>query len=113
MLFRRSPSLSAEQAAEAASRGELQIVDVREPAELAQGRIAGAKHIPLRHLQERLAELEADCPVGFLCRSGNRSRTATRMARKAGLDAVNVRGGMIAWSQAELPVKRGSRRDRR
>lgn len=112
MLFARTASLSAEQAAEAAGRGELQIIDVREAAELAKGRIAGATHIPLRHLQARLAELDADCRIGFLCHSGSRSRLATRMARKAGLDAVNVRGGMLAWSRAQLPVARGSRRVR-
>jgi rhodanese-related sulfurtransferase len=107
MLFRRSNSLAAEEAAAALRRGELQLVDVREPAELAEARIDGAKHIPLGQLRGRIGELDRDRPVAFLCRSGNRSAIATRAAAKAGLDAANVKGGVIAWSRAGLPLKSG------
>ena len=44
--------------------------------------------------------------VAFLCHSGARSSRATAIAIKAGYDAVNVRGGMIAWNRAGLPVAR-------
>ena len=43
----------------------------------------------------------------FICRSGNRSSSATSLARQSGLArARNVRGGMIAWSGGGLPVKK-------
>jgi rhodanese-related sulfurtransferase len=110
MLFHRSKSLTPTEAADALSRGELQLVDVREPAEVAETRVQGAKHIPLRHLPERLPELDRDRPIAFLCRSGGRSAIATRAAAKAGLDAANVRGGIAAWSRAGLPLLTGSKR---
>lgn len=113
MLFRRSKSLTPHEAADALSRGELQLVDVRERAELAQARIEGAKHIPLGQLSGRLGEIDSKRPVAFLCRSGSRSAAATRAAANVGLDASNVRGGVMAWSRAGLPLASGSKRGRR
>jgi rhodanese-related sulfurtransferase len=104
MLFRRSKTLAPNEAAAALERGELQLVDVREAAELAEVRVEGAKHIPLRTLSARLGELDPGRPVAFLCRSGSRSAVATGAAARAGLDAANVRGGVIAWSRAGLPL---------
>ncbi len=104
MPFRRSKTLTPREAAAAAERGELQLVDVREPAELAEVRVQGAKHIPLGTLPARFGELDPGRPVAFLCRSGSRSAVATRAAVRAGLDAANVRGGVIAWSRAGLPL---------
>ena len=110
MLFRRSKSLTPTEAAAALTGGELQLVDVREPAELAEARVKGVKHIPLGQLPARLSELDRDCPTAFLCRSGTRSAMATRSAASAGLDAANVKGGVIAWSRAGLPLLSDSRR---
>jgi rhodanese-related sulfurtransferase len=53
-----------------------------------------------------LGELDGDRQVGFLCHSGARSSRATGLAVKAGYDAVNVRGGMIAWNRAGRPLTR-------
>jgi rhodanese-related sulfurtransferase len=110
MLLRRTHSLSASQAAAALERGELQLVDVREAAELAEASVDGAQHIPLAQLPGRFDEVDRDRPVAFLCRSGSRSALATRAAAKAGLDAANVRGGVIAWAKAGLPLTFGTRR---
>jgi rhodanese-related sulfurtransferase len=104
MLFRRSKSLPPKEAAAALERGELQLVDVRETAELAEARVEGATHIPLAKLPARLGELDPARPVAFLCRSGSRSAIATRAATRAGLDAANVRGGVVAWSRAGLAL---------
>ncbi len=113
MLFSRSKSLTPSDAAAALARGELQLIDVREPSELNQVRVKGARHIPLGQLPAKLAELDRDRPVAFLCRSGSRSAIATRSATKAGLNAANVTGGITAWTRAGLPTSsqqpRGSR----
>ena len=66
---------------------------------------AAPLHIPLR-LPGRLSELDRDRPVAFLCRSGTRSSQAARLATKAGYEALNVRGGLHAWSRANLPLTR-------
>ena len=107
MLFHRSKTVTPSGAAAALARGELQLVDVREAGEVAEARVDGAKHIPLRTLPARLGELDPSLPVAFLCRSGSRSASATRVAARAGLDAANVRGGVIAWSRAGLPLAAG------
>ena len=104
MLFSRSKSLTPSDAAAALARGELQLIDVREPSELNEARVKGARHIPLGQLPAKLGDLDRDRPVAFLCRSGSRSAIATRSATKAGLDAANVKGGITAWARAGLPT---------
>ena len=106
MLFARKPSITPEHAAAALARRELMLVDVRQPAELRAGRVHGAVNIPVGQLRARLDELDHGRQVAFLCHSGARSSRATGIAVKAGYDAVNVRGGMIAWNRAGLPLKR-------
>jgi rhodanese-related sulfurtransferase len=39
-----------------------------------------------------------------VCRSGGRSVAITQFLTSAGIDAVNLAGGMHAWEQAGLPV---------
>lgn len=81
-----------------------QLVDVREDAEVAQGRIPGTIHIPLGQLPSRLAELDRARPVIAICRSGNRSGRATQFLAQAGYDCDNMAGGMLAWQAAGLPT---------
>jgi len=106
MFFARKPAITPEQAAAGVANRELMLVDVRQPAELRSGRVRGAVNIPLTQLRGRLDELEHGRQVAFLCHSGARSSRATGIAIKAGYDAVNVRGGLIAWNRAGLPVTR-------
>jgi rhodanese-related sulfurtransferase len=84
------------------------LIDVRQPEEYAAGHIHGAKLIPLGELSERARELPKDREIICVCRSGNRSGSATRMLASAGYQAINMTGGMIAWTRAGLPVKKGS-----
>jgi len=83
---------------------QAQLVDVREDAEVAQGRIPGTIHIPLGQLPARLAELDRTRPVIAICRSGNRSGRATQFLTQAGYDCDNMAGGMLAWQAAGLPT---------
>lgn len=85
------------------------VLDVREPAETAQGHIAKAKLIPLGELSGRLSELEKfkNKPIIVACRSGNRSARACGILMKQGFnDVYNLTGGMTAWTQANLPVEK-------
>jgi rhodanese-related sulfurtransferase len=73
-----------------------QLVDVREPDEVAAGTLPGALNIPLGDLQARLGELDQARPVVLLCRSGGRSTMAAEMLTGAGFDdVVNLAGGML------------------
>ncbi|HRF49568.1 MAG TPA: rhodanese-like domain-containing protein [Anaerolineales bacterium] len=85
------------------------LLDVREPYEFEAGHIAGATLIPLGSLPGRLSELPKDREILVVCRSGARSMTATRHLLSAGFKAVNLRGGMLAWAQASLPVALGTK----
>ncbi|HEX9016115.1 MAG TPA: rhodanese-like domain-containing protein [Chloroflexota bacterium] len=85
------------------------LIDVREPHEWAQSHVQGAKHVPLRSLERELSKLRTDRQLLFFCRTGSRAARATDMASKRGWDAKNVRGGLVAWTRAGLPLKTGRR----
>jgi rhodanese-related sulfurtransferase len=110
MLFSRTRSMSPAEVAEGLRERRLTVVDVREPAELQRGRIEGARAIPLGELPQRMHELQGGTTVAFICQSGARSARATRAAGKAGVDAVNVSGGMAGWARAGLPLTPGGTR---
>jgi rhodanese-related sulfurtransferase len=85
--------------------GSAVVVDVREEREWRSGHIPHARHIPLGQLLAHILELLAEPELIFVCRSGNRSASATRALVKAGHpNALNMTGGMIAWKGAQLPV---------
>ena len=79
------------------------LVDVREPQEWAAGRIPGSVHIPLASLPARFAEIPADRAPVFICAAGARSMAACRFAAQAGRDAINLDGGLYAWTAAFGP----------
>lgn len=101
--------LDANEAVRLMNQDDTIVLDVREDAELREGRIGKAKHIPLRDLDKRLKELEKHRNKNIIvyCRSGARSARACAMLRKAGFEQVaNLRGGLIAWREAKLPVRK-------
>ncbi len=89
--------------------GEIQIIDVREPAEFAAdalGRIAGARLLPLSDLAQHTDSIDRSRPVVTVCRSGARSAQAVVLLQKAGLTQVaNLSGGMLRWRADALPVQ--------
>jgi rhodanese-related sulfurtransferase len=102
----RGDAIDVAQAANEHRAGRLILVDVRERDERAQGHVRGSWHIPLRELEHNLDDLPKHRALGFLCQSGRRSAIATTVARRAGLDARNIRGGMNAWQQAGFDIDR-------
>ena len=76
---------------------QLNLVDVREDDEVAEGIIPGAIHIPLGEVAERVGELDKSKPYIIICRSGGRSGRATEFLEDAGYDAANMTGGMLEW----------------
>ncbi len=83
------------------------VLDVRQPEEYRQLRIAGAKLIPLNELHHRMSELPQNREIVCVCASGNRSRSASKILMKAGYTAFDMQGGMLAWRRAKLPVQKG------
>ena len=73
------------------------IIDVREHEEVEQGKIPGARHIPLGELEERLHEIESDKEHILVCRSGKRSGRAAEFLKDKGFKVKNMVGGMSEW----------------
>lgn len=84
------------------------VLDVRTPAEFAEGHIAGAVNLPLDQVEARADEVPGDRPVYVICRSGNRSAQASVILKKANRDVRNVGGGMNDWGAAGYPVSLGT-----
>ena len=75
------------------------LLDVREPDELAIASIPWAMAIPMGDVSVRLAELPKDKPIAVLCHGGTRSGRVTKFLNENGYpDAVNIAGGIRAWS---------------
>ncbi len=96
--------------AKLAEKAKPLLLDVRQPDEYREAHIAGAALIPLGELGRRVHELPRDREIICVCHSGNRSGAATRHLITAGCKASNLSGGMIGWSRAGLPVKKGMAR---
>jgi sulfur dioxygenase len=87
------------------------IIDVREQAEYCDelGHLRGSRLIPLRVLPGQAAELEnlKGSEIVVVCRSGVRSTTAAAILTGLGFEHVsNLKGGMLEWNEAGLPVER-------
>lgn len=84
------------------------VIDVRQPDEYAQARVAGARLIPLAEVPSRLDEIRQLAPVYVMCHAGGRSAQATEYLTAQGVEATNVDGGITSWAAAGLPVERGA-----
>ena len=96
-------TMTAKEVEQQLSEGkELNIIDVREDDEVAEGMIPGAKHIALGTVEERANELDKDQSYIMVCRSGGRSGRASQILEEKGYDVTNMEGGMMSW---EGPTK--------
>lgn len=89
------------------------VLDVREQDEWDAGHLPAALHVPLHELPRRLDEVPADREVLVVCRVGGRSAQAVAWLAAQGRDAVNVEGGLEAWSAVHGGLRRPERRDPR
>ncbi len=89
---------------------DLVVLDVRTPEEFAEGHLEGAVLVDFyaADFAEQLAALDTDVPYLVYCRSGNRSGQALGVMEQIGFtSAVDVDGGIVAWTDAGLPVTTG------
>ncbi|CAJ1587100.1 MBL fold metallo-hydrolase [[Mycobacterium] wendilense] len=85
----------------AAELVDLQIVDVRNPGEVAAGTIANAIEIPVGQLPNRLGELDPAKPTVVYCAGGYRSSVAASLLRHNGFsDVSDILGGFGAWDES-------------
>ncbi len=102
------PGAAWELVAERLSADNFLVLDVRTPGEFARGHLPLAVNLDFYRpdFEDRLAELDGDATYLVYCRSGARSARATRLMEALGFTKVyELRGGILAWEQAGLPVK--------
>lgn len=76
------------------------VIDVREPEEVAMGKIPNAINVPLSLLEFKLQEIDKAKSYVIVCQSGGRSMMATEFLDSYGFDVTNMVGGMNAWQGA-------------
>ncbi len=88
--------------------GIIILIDVREVAEFAAERIAGAVNMPLSSFDPKKLPSAQGRTLVMQCGSGKRSASAVEMCQKAGLGFdAHLAGGIAAWKAAGLPTVKG------
>jgi sulfur-carrier protein adenylyltransferase/sulfurtransferase len=87
------------------SGADIQLIDVRQPAEYNFARIPGSKLIPLGEILRRMDEIDPTRDTVIHCKMGGRSAQAIHVLRQAGFKGKlrNLRGGITAWSNEVDP----------
>ena len=100
--------LTPEDVAKGMAEGRYLLVDVREPNEVAVEAYPGGVVVPLSTFDPKAIPDAAGKQVGFACRSGKRSVTASLAAQAAGLPYdKHLAGGILGWKAAGLQTKTG------
>ena len=83
------------------------ILDVRKANEFAEGHIKGAVLIDQFQsdfVEQAKAKLPKNKTIAVYCRSGRRSANAAGKLADVGYKCVNLKGGIIAWKETNMPV---------
>lgn len=86
----------------------VQLIDVRTPAEYAEGHIANSKNINItgEDFDQQVALLDKSKPVMLYCKSGVRSAKASLRLKELGFENItDLEGGFSNWSGAGKPVQ--------
>ena len=86
------------------------LIDVRTPAEFAEGHIEGAINIDFQapDFADQVGTLDKTAPYAIYCRSDNRSGQAEAIMAGLGFtDMTDLTGGIIAWAEAGMKVVTG------
>jgi hydroxyacylglutathione hydrolase len=89
--------------AQAREAGTVHVLDVRRDSEWNDGHVAGAQHIPLHALHDRLGDVP-DGPVWVHCASGFRASIAASVLDAAGKDVIAIDDDFDSARDKGLPV---------
>lgn len=82
------------------------LIDVRTPAEMAQGMLPGARPVPMHLVPLRMDEWRNEKKIVIYCRTGARSAQVCAFLQQHGIgQAVNLRGGIVDWHRRGLPIE--------
>ena len=82
------------------------LLDVREDSEREYAMIPGSIHIRLADLPSSLAVLDKEKEIVVYCHTGGRSAYATMFLKEKGFNAMNLTGGIDAWSDIDKNIKK-------
>jgi hydroxyacylglutathione hydrolase len=102
------PQVSVAELNERLADNDMQIVDVRRPAEYENGHVPHAQNAPLASLDKSLGplKLEKDKLTAVICAGGYRSSAAASLLQQQGFsNLLNVTGGTGAWVNAGYPTE--------
>jgi len=100
-------NMEVKEFAELITDSNVVILDVRKADEFAEGHIKGAVLIDRFQsdfIEQAKAKLPKDKTIAIYCRSGRRSANAAGKLADVGYKCVNLKGGIIAWKEANMPV---------
>lgn len=97
----KTEEVEVEAAARMLEEGKVTSLDVRRASEFAEGSIPGAMLAPYTRLPEHLGNIPRGKPILVNCRSGQRSARACAYLERMGHEAINLRGGFLAWELAQ------------
>lgn len=104
-MFEKIPTMSAKEVHDAMERGDIILIDVREPGEYAAERIHGALLFPLSTFDPSALPHDRAQPIVFHCAGGKRSENAMRACLKANIPVrAHMAGGIAAWKSSGLPT---------
>jgi len=96
--------LSAEEMQNILEQEDVQLVDVRTPAEFDKGHIANSQNIDFRSptFDEDVKHLDKTKPVILYCKSGRRSALCAKKLKDAGFQKIyDLEGGISKWRHSE------------
>lgn len=104
----KTKDLNPQQVKSALAAREILLIDVREPAEFAVERIAGAQNVPLSTFNPAALPDAGGKTIVLQCAGGKRSAMAVDQCRKAGQAIeTHLAGGLAAWKAAGMPTVTG------
>ncbi|MGX7328503.1 rhodanese-like domain-containing protein [Enterococcus bulliens] len=77
---------------------DIQVIDVRERDEFANGHVPKAINKPLSELSTQITDMDDEAEYYIICQSGGRSAQACAYLAEQGFDVINVMGGTSAYT---------------
>lgn len=105
-LTKRVESLLASEIHDMMSRDAITLIDVREPAEFANGHVPKALNFPLSTF-DATALPQTGGPIVLYCAVGKRSAMAAEACRRAKVEiAGHMEGGLSEWTRVGFTLSR-------
>ncbi|WP_341667859.1 rhodanese-like domain-containing protein [Alcaligenes sp. SDU_A2] len=104
---RAGRAVSTSEAVQMVNQKQAVLIDLRGADQFKAASIAQSRNIPAADLDAKAASLPKDKPVILVCDTGRSASRSVAVLRKHGIqEAYTLEGGIQAWMQASLPVKK-------